>query len=191
MIFLESILERDACYLFELDDSVISYDSQPEPIRYMVGEEAHHYTADFIVTFDDGEQVLYEVKDSRYLESDTLELLDLISEYARANGYGFKIITDESIRKRPLFTNLKHLFDAQHNSPLTSDLSRELLNLVKKHEAICIGDLTERLPIKIIDIYKLIFEGELFIDIHSESFGNMSEVRAANERLFGRHILNR
>lgn len=118
MIFLESILERDACYLFELDDSVISYDSQPEPIRYMVGEEAHHYTADFIVTFDDGEQVLYEVKDSRYLESDTLELLDLISEYARANGYGFKIITDESIRKRPLFTNLKHLFDVSTIAPL-------------------------------------------------------------------------
>ena len=180
-ILTESLLERDFCYHLEWDDDVVAYESQPEPIRYFYRGTYHIYTADFLVDFVDESQKLYEVKDTRFLDDEIEEELNVIGEYANASGFQFEVVTEKRIRARPYFTNLKHLCDARASTPLPQDLENEIINLVSSNGCMSISEILAQIDVNLIDIYRLIALHKLNFEINSVVLGLTSKVSSNNE----------
>lgn len=106
----ESTLERDLITLLEFDDDVERFQVQPVTIYYA----NTRYTPDVAVYFQPEvkrKPILYEVK----YQAELLEKRDELAprfaaanEYADANGYEFKVITEKEIRN-DLLLNVKFL----------------------------------------------------------------------------------
>ena len=180
LIRVEGLLERDFCYHLELASSVVEYDSQPLPLKYIVDGQAHHYTADFFVLYNDGTKKLFEVKDSRYLDDETKELLNIVEEFANASGYEFEVITEKTIRERPLFTNLKHLWDAKQSNSLPEESLDVVKLILGNGNKVLSKDLQGLTGLMTVDIYKLIADGVISVDIHREILGPMCELELSN-----------
>jgi len=110
----ESALERDYLILLEYDESVSDYGVQPLTIHYINDGVAARYTPDVLVHYYPQfkrKPTLVEVK----YESELIEKKDFFAarfkaanEYARQNGYEFRITTDKMIRTEYLW-NVKFL----------------------------------------------------------------------------------
>jgi hypothetical protein len=108
MVEYESLLERDALYLFECSPGVKSYRAQPELIFYEHRYQTHKYYPDFEVVLNSGSVFHIEVKPSAKLLSCQL-LSKMIAIEMRYHSHlaTFKLMTDNVIRQEPLFSNLK------------------------------------------------------------------------------------
>ena len=180
VIRVEGLLERDFCYHLEFASSVVEYDSQPYPLRYIFDGQEHYYTADFFVLYTDGTKKLFEVKDSRYLDDETKELLNIVEEFANAGGYEFEIITEKTIRERPLFTNLKHLWDSKQSETLSEENLDAVKFLLGNGNKLLSKDLQRLTGLMTVDIYKLIADGLINVDIHRVILGPMCALELSN-----------
>jgi len=110
----ESALERDYLTLLEHDEEVAEYGVQPVTIHYHNNGVAARYTPDVLVHFQPElkrKPALVEVK----YEAELIEKHDFYSarfkaagDYARQNGFEFRIATDKFIRTDYLW-NIKFL----------------------------------------------------------------------------------
>jgi len=97
----ESSLERDYIYLLEFDLSVMKYYEQPFKISYFNKNKSSYYVPDFFVENWDGSKYLVEIKYKSDLELNKLKLetkFKWAHEFCLANGFNFKILTEDDIR---------------------------------------------------------------------------------------------
>lgn len=108
MVEYESLLERDALYLFECSPGVKSYRAQPELIFYEHADQTRKYYPDYEVILTSGAIFHIEVKPAVKLINLELhsKLLAIETRY-ESHAATFKILTDTVIRLEPLFSNLK------------------------------------------------------------------------------------
>lgn len=114
MVYCESPLERDAAYHFEYHPLVESYQEQPSIEHYYdAAGVQHRYYPDFRLNFKDGGVLLVEVKPGRYLTTRKVrtQLKFVAARFAEQNR-AFRVMTEQEIRREPLFSNLKELHKA-------------------------------------------------------------------------------
>ena len=104
IVWCESLLEMDFCYLLEFERDVVEYEEQPE--TFVLNRS--RYTPDFKVVYADGAVEFVEVKPSckvlRYREK-----FRLIENYLREKGFRFRVWTEEDVN--PVYLdNLKFLY---------------------------------------------------------------------------------
>ena len=133
----ESILERDAFYLFEHSPGVKSYQEQPELILYESLGEMHKYYPDVGVTLRLDRLIHAEIKPLIRLDKPALisKFQSIIQRY-KTHSAEFIILTEKTIRQEPLFSNLKMLnsvykFDLDINQIFQS--TKVLLQADTKH----------------------------------------------------------
>ena len=124
MIGWESILERNAIYLFEFSPGVVSYCGQPELVYYPDGTELRKYYPDFKITTTGGISVRIEVKpSSKLMQKKHADKYRTIATHYQLQGWHYQILTEQEIQREPLFSNLKKL--KRHHRP-TKELPRFL-----------------------------------------------------------------
>lgn len=108
MVEYESLLEKDAIYLFEHSPGVKSFQEQPELVMYEYENKIRKYYPDFAVTLNSGAVIHIEVKPQIKLNCPDLSarFTAIINRYENHSAE-FLILTELIIRKEPLFTNLK------------------------------------------------------------------------------------
>ncbi len=123
---LEGRSERDGCWLFEFDPSVVYYKPQPFRLWLYDGFEARHYTPDFLIFYRDQPPALAEVKPERMLRvPETANLMRVMEKACRKQGFGFLVITSEEASKQPRRDNLSFLY------PYLSEDANALPSLLK------------------------------------------------------------
>lgn len=133
MVEWESLLERDAIYLFEFSPAVVAYRSQPEKFYFHMDGETHLYYPDFDVELDTGEVMHAEIKPkARLAKKDIRRRFDFIEKQYQRTNRRFLILTEQEIRKDPLLKNLSllayHLRETSDHIELTERY--ELLKLL-------------------------------------------------------------
>ncbi len=118
MVAGESLIECDAILLLEFSPGVLTYQEQPALIQYADGETIRTYYPDFEVVLRSGEVMHLEIKAAKELDKPaTQEKYQVIAaDYAR-RGHGFRIITDEELRRGDLYPNLLLLASSLHVKP--------------------------------------------------------------------------
>lgn len=113
-VWFESSLERDFALMLEFHPEVTGYIEQPITIEYIDHDfSVRTYTPDFLVYFDSEKMNpwLCEIKYRQDLHSKFSRFKDRYRaaiEYAKRNGWEFKILTDQHFRT-DLLSNLKFL----------------------------------------------------------------------------------
>lgn len=131
----ESSLERDYITLLEFDERVDFYVEQPFTIHYLHEGKNRIYTPDFFVVYKPSvgtQPLLSEIKykaDLQRHQKDYRPKFTAAAQFAFANGYRFKVITEDEIRTDYL-QNATFLsrytqeeVDAEHASLLLTKLS--------------------------------------------------------------------
>ena len=130
MIHCESPLERDAAYHFEYHPLVASYQEQPS-VEYWYDKFGvqHRYYPDFRIDFIDGKELHIEVKHTRNLNNKKVrDQLEAVAKRFAEQNRAFRVMTEQEIRREPLFGNLKQLHNANKKSselvPMTGLLTQ-------------------------------------------------------------------
>lgn len=113
-VHAESLLERDACLLFEYDPRVQYYQEQPsEETYYDAKQRVRLYFPDFLVRLVTGHEYLVEVKPTaKLLSAKAREKYARIAMHFERQGRPYRIWSEKYIRREPLFNNLKRLHQA-------------------------------------------------------------------------------
>ncbi|MGO2508568.1 MAG: Tn7 transposase TnsA N-terminal domain-containing protein [Vibrio hibernica] len=109
-VTVESFLECAACYHFDFESSIVRFCSQPIRFSYCLNGKTHTYVPDFLVQFDTGEFMLYEVKSD--MESSKEEFQyewEAKVQGAFELGLELELVTEEEILDEVIFSNLKLL----------------------------------------------------------------------------------
>lgn len=116
MVEYESLLERDAIYLFEFSPGIVSYQEQPELILYEHECRARKYYPDFEVIFKTGKPLHVEVKPEQKLKCSKLaDKFKAIHQRYQSHEANFLIFTDVLIRQNPLLSNLKTIAQVRNH----------------------------------------------------------------------------
>lgn len=118
-VWFESGLEKDFSLLMEYHPSVNHYTEQPVTIEYQLNDRTRIYTPDFLVKFADSEikSWLCEIKyrdDLRLNFSKFKPRFKAAVEFCKAEGWEFRIFTEEQIRT-PFLENLKFLHKYEYD----------------------------------------------------------------------------
>lgn len=117
----ESTLERDLLIILDFDPLVVDVLEQPFRITYQGTDgRERSYTPDYLVEYDGGERVIYEVKYRANLKEEWVRLkpkFQAAIRYAKHNGMRFSIITDVEIRRTPYLGNAKFLRTYRDRAP--------------------------------------------------------------------------
>ncbi len=102
MVAFESLLERDALYLFEFSPAVANIQEQPFKLQYACGDVVRRYTPDFALDLHDGRTVIVEIKpENKLLQADVAESLRCIEAAFMRQGQVFRVLSDLTIRTQP------------------------------------------------------------------------------------------
>lgn len=116
MVEYESLLERDAIYLFEFSPGIVSYQEQPELILYEHECRTRKYCPDFEVIFKTGKPLHVEVKPEQKLKCSKLaDKFKAIHQRYQSHEANFLIFTDVLIRQNPLLSNLKTIAQVRNH----------------------------------------------------------------------------
>lgn len=123
----ESGLERNFSRQASFCPGVIGIRHQPVTLNIHYRELVvlrKQYTPDFLITFDDGSQIIVEIRHQDNLLKD-LEFFNTVAKYFNASGYSFGVFTAELIYATPFRTmNTGELFhDARASVFIGQDVS--------------------------------------------------------------------
>ena len=176
----ESILEFEACYHLEYDDSVIIFEAQPLGYEYFYEGNKCRYTPDFLVIYRSGKKVFIEVKPARITKRP--EFKDRFAaqkDAAVKQGITLVIWTDEFIREQPYLENLKTLHRYRTRDSITTE-QRKILTLVPLEDQVVLHELANNPSVAASDplpaVYDLIAKGLLTVDLHSSRLSQCSLV---------------
>jgi len=109
----ESALERDFLVLLDFDVTVEGVLAQPFRITYQGAEgRQRYYTPDFLVEYESGDRVIYEIKYRSNLKDEWATLKPRFRaaiRYAKQNGMRFTIATEVEIRGSSYLSNIRFL----------------------------------------------------------------------------------
>jgi len=107
-IYCESGLELDFAFLLDADHGgVISFQEQPEKIKYYLYGKLHTYTPDFSVIRPHKKQIIEVKPEAKVSKEENLILFEKITSICRKTDEEFKVITDTVIRVQPGLDNIK------------------------------------------------------------------------------------
>lgn len=172
----ESSLERDFLIMLDFDPSVADVLEQPIRITYQGADgRERHYTPDFVVEYDGGERVVYEVKYRSNLKEEWHTLKPRFRaaiRYAKRNGMHFSIMTEVEIRQSPYLANAKFLRpyrDCAPNLAIDEHLVRTLATLGETTpEALLVAaywTLENRMR-AMAPLWRLVAMGRIHADLH-------------------------
>ncbi|HBC3930423.1 TPA: TnsA endonuclease N-terminal domain-containing protein [Vibrio parahaemolyticus] len=130
-VTVESALECDACYHFDFEKDIIRFCSQPIRYSYYYNGKWHTYVPDFLVQFDTGEYVLYEIKPDDIASSpDFLDEWSAKQQAAEEMGLELELVEEKQIRNKTLLKNLKLMYRYASRDCLT-DTHNLVLNILR------------------------------------------------------------
>lgn len=134
IISVESTLEFDSCFHFDFQKEIIRFCAQPIRFSYELNGKEHTYVPDFLVQFDCGEFVLYEVKTDEEANSERFKLEFEAKKLAAQKllGVDLELIKEQAIRIVPLLNNLKLMHRYSSRTELTEH-QRVLLSILQKN----------------------------------------------------------
>ena len=156
----ESLLEKDALLLLELSPGVVAYQEQPEFIQYFDGQQLRKYIPDLKIILHDGTVRHLEIKPAEQLARPSIqEKYEAIAKHYQSIELPYRIITENEIRREPLFSNLKLLAYAHahpwHEQPTDFDLH----TVFQGQSELPFSVLQEHWSLG--DVYRLIVSGQL------------------------------
>lgn len=114
MVEYESLLERDALYLFEYSPGIVSFQEQPAIIFYEHDCKTRKYYPDFELIFRAGKPLHVEIKPKIKLQSYKIaKKFEAIHRHYQSHDANFLILTDALIKQKPLLKNLKTIAKAK------------------------------------------------------------------------------
>ncbi|MCR9967356.1 TnsA endonuclease N-terminal domain-containing protein [Vibrio antiquarius] len=132
-VTVESALECDVCYCFDFEKDIIRFCAQPIRYSYYYNGKWRTYVPDFLVQFDTGEYVLYEVKpDNIASSSDFLDEWNAKQQAAQTRGLELELVEEKQIRVKNLLKNLK-LMHRYASRDCLSDKHNLVLNILRKN----------------------------------------------------------
>lgn len=143
MIYWESTLERDFCFLLEFSLGLRSFTSQPRRFETKKDGETRKHIPDFEVVCVDGAIGYVEVKPLTRLQNlEVRENLDRLENELVRQGYFYQIATEEKIRQQPRLDNLKRIFSYRTFAPpaITPEVRKN-----QPEEPMSFGDFIERI----------------------------------------------
>lgn len=144
-IMCESSIEFDACFHFEYDRDVVSFESQPLGIEFTANNKTRRYTPDFRVFYSDGSERLVEIKpQSKTRSADFLYDFELKRQAYADLGHQLLLVTDQQIRAIPFLDNLKLLNKYASFQP-DSELQQSILNSLRSVPDSTLGQISEEL----------------------------------------------
>ncbi len=159
MIAWESLLERDAILLLEYSPAVIRYAEQPARVNFLHEGEIRLYIPDFAAEISNIGNIHVEVKPSSKLVvgSKAARRMASITNHYLQTDTGFRILTENELRRQPRLTNLRllayhagRLHPADRQS-IVNRLSIQPVNTIAAAVTV-LGDLR--------DVYRLLADGE-------------------------------
>ncbi len=132
-VTVESALECDACYHFDFEKDIVRFCSQPIRYTYYLNGNNRTYVPDFLVQFDTGEYVLYEIK-----PDDTASSPDFLDEWrakqqtAEEMRLELELVEEKQIRDKTLLKNLKLMYRYGSRDCLT-DTHILILNILRNN----------------------------------------------------------
>ncbi len=110
----ESLPERDAMVLLDVDSSIAAFHAQPETFKWVEAGRRRRYTPDLLIEHRSGCREYREVKPQKLMDLDaTLDgRLDRILLESAARGAAFAFWTKEDIQRPPRLPNAKRLRSA-------------------------------------------------------------------------------
>lgn len=180
MVLVESLLEKDYCFLLEDDPNVLRY--YPQPKTFLLSDEflkSREYTPDFEVHFRCGKRAYIEVKkDFVSLDEFYLHKLHLASIEMQKAGYDFLWVDEPQIRAQPRLSNLKRL--QRYRNPSTNNIGAlSLLRSCVPAPKTLNDLLVNSLGIRLETIYTLIANGQITADLDENPLSLDVEVRYA------------
>ncbi len=173
-IMCESSLEFDACFYHEYNESVRTFDSQPEGFYYQFEGKDLPYTPDTIVQYIDGRIQLHEYKPL----SKTFDPIFKAKFYAKRQaaqllGMELILVTDEQIRVNPVLNNLK-LLHRYSGAYTVCDTQRELLSRIRASGKCRLTDIADENVLTMGEVRSYIFsllnKGLLKSDVVTDDF---------------------
>ncbi|EJO9871308.1 Tn7 transposase TnsA N-terminal domain-containing protein [Vibrio vulnificus] len=147
-VTVESALECDACYHFDFEKDIIRFCSQPIRYSYYYKGKWHTYVPDFLVQFDTGEYVLYEIK-----PDDVASLPDFLDEWnakqqaAEKLALELELLEEKQIRgNKALLKNLKLMHRYASRDRLT-DTQNLVLNIFRRNGSQTVQYLIQKVGI--------------------------------------------
>jgi hypothetical protein len=182
-IMCESTIEFDACFHHEYNESVQSFESQPQGFHYYFNGKKLPYTPDTKIVHDSGAIVLHEYKPySQTSEPIFREKFEAKKEAAKQLGMSLILVTDKQIRVEPLLNNLKILH--RHSGVYgISEVQNWLLEIIPKNSEISLKDISEKHGFNLADarsmICSLIGKGLIKANLTSDDLSAEFNVRCA------------
>lgn len=173
-IMCESSLEFDACFHHEYNESVRTFDSQPEGFYYQYEGKDLPYTPDAIVHYTDGRIQFHEYKPL----SKTFDPIFKAKFYAKQKaaqllGMELILVTDEQIRVNPVLNNLK-LLHRYSGAYTVCDTQRELLSRLQASGKCRLTDIADENALTMGEVRSYIFsllnKGLLKSDVVTDDF---------------------
>lgn len=164
MIPWESLLERDAILHFEYSVPVLRYEGQPMRIKFLHDGVTRLYIPDFGLEVSDVGNLHIEVKPSAKLAvgGKTAQRMTAITNHYRHTDIGFRILTENELRRQPRLTNLRLL--AYHAGRLHSADRQSLVDQLSILPANTIGGAVAVLG-DLKDVYRLLADGAYRCDL--------------------------
>jgi hypothetical protein len=181
-IHWESTLERDLCYLLEIDPDVITFKEQPLKIMYVLDGKVRYYTPDLLVIRKNKKQ-LVEVKPKNKLQK-YIHIFHVISQICEQNGYEFVVLTEKVIRQQPRLNNIKLLWKYSRTviNPQHQIACREFF--LKRHVSSLkeVREFFESIGARVQVAYGLLYWGLLEIDLINQPINLSTSVRLPVQR---------
>lgn len=180
-IMCESTIEFDACFHHEYNESVKSFESQPQGFHYYFNGKKLPYTPDTKIVHDFGAITLHEYKPySQTSEPIFREKFEAKKEATKQLGTSLILVTDKQIRVEPLLSNLKILH--RHSGVYgINEVQSWLLKKIPKNTEISLKELSDKHGLTLGDarsmICSLIGKGLVKADLTSDDLSAQFNVR--------------
>lgn len=127
MVYCESILESHTALYLEICPYVKRYEAQPSvEVYYDPAGNQHLYYPDFRAVLEDDSEIDIESKpEARLRNLDIKTKLVAVHQRYEELGRRFRILTENHVRKEPLFSNLKLVY-ASARVPIDGNLLSSL-----------------------------------------------------------------
>lgn len=169
----ESLLEKDALLLLELSPGVVAYQEQPVVIEYFDGEQMREYIPDLSVILHDGTVRHIEVKPADQLAKPSIrEKYEAIAKHYQSIQLPYRVVTEDEIRREPLFSNLKLLAYAHAHLWHEEPTDYELRSAFQGQPELPFSMLQQRWGLN--DLYRLIASGRLSCNLELPLTGDRS-----------------
>ncbi|MFA0415423.1 TnsA endonuclease N-terminal domain-containing protein [Vibrio renipiscarius] len=143
-VSVESTLEFDTCFHFDFVKSITRFCSQPIRYTYVLDGKKHKYVPDFLVEFDSGEFILYEVKsDFEISKSGFKREFEAKRLAAKCFGVELELIEESQIRVAPLLKNLKLIHRYASLSDLT-ETQQLVLSILRRFGSLNVNTLISK-----------------------------------------------